>query len=219
MDTLPRKDRTAALNYEYQQWELGYRSIAGVDEAGRGPWAGPVAAALVVLPLDNPDLETLLHGAKDSKEMTARQRTALADTIKNTAMAWGIGFADVSEIAALGIAPAIKLAYARALHRAEIVPDFLLIDHMKWTESNLPQLNLTRGDQLSLSIACASILAKTWRDEQMQALSRHYPHYGFDKHKGYGTPQHRAAIERHGVLAGVHRDTFAPIIALREAQA
>jgi ribonuclease HII len=219
MDTLPRKDRTAALNFEQQQRALGYRLIAGVDEAGRGPWAGPVSAALVVLPLDNPDLEILLHGARDSKDMTPRQRAALVETIKSTATAWGIGYAEVDEIATTGLAPAIKLAYARALLAAEITPDFLLIDHMRWTESNLPQLNLTRGDQLSLSIACASILAKTWRDDQMTHLSQRFPQYGFEKHKGYGTPQHRAAIEQYGVLEGVHRLTFAPIMALREAKA
>lgn len=219
MSVPARKDRTAALNYEHQQWALGYRRIAGVDEAGRGPWAGPVSAALVILPLDNPDLETILHGARDSKEMTARQRTFIADIIKTTATAWGIGFAEVAEIATIGLAPAIKLAYARALEAAPATPDFLLIDHMRWTESNMPQLNLTRGDQLSLSIACASILAKTWRDDHMHTLHQQYPQYEFGKHKGYGTAVHRAAIERYGVLDGVHRDTFAPIIALREAKA
>lgn len=215
MENLLRRDRTAGLEYEQLAIQQGYRHIAGLDEAGRGPWAGPVAAAAVMLPPEQADLAEALKGARDSKQMTPRQRQQRADIIRQTALTWGIGSASVAEIERIGIASAVRLAFQRALDACQLAADYLLIDYMPWPQNPLPQRHLTRGDTLSLSIACASILAKTWRDDLMTELHQQYPQYGFDAHKGYGTAAHRAALARYGALDGVHRATFAPIRALQ----
>jgi ribonuclease HII len=211
----PRK--TAGLDYELTYSQHGYRFIVGIDEAGRGAWAGPVAAGAVCLPIADSHLRERLEGVRDSKQLTARSRAELVETIKTTALAWGVGDASSAEIDRIGIAAATRLAMRRALFKLmesqpTIQPDLLLLDFVKWQDAPIacPQHHLKKGDQLSLTIAAASILAKTWRDEYMRDLERQYNGYEFARHKGYGTPQHSAALKSRGVTP-VHRTTFAPV--------
>jgi ribonuclease HII len=215
MNDEKRRNKTASLKLEQECLAAGHRYVYGVDEAGRGPWAGPVAAGIVALPLDRADLPELLKGVKDSKQMTHRQREAAAGMIKSIALAWGVGSASADEISVLGLTAGVKLAMQRALDLAVISsgfqPDYLLMDKMHWTEiESIPHQNLVKGDQLSLSIAAASVLAKTWRDEFMLELHAEFPYYGFDHNKGYGTEAHRAALATYGV-SPVHRRNYAPV--------
>ena len=194
---------------------MGCRTIFGIDEAGRGPWAGPVAAGAVALPLSRKDLNKALAGVRDSKMMTPLQRAALVDTIKEVALAWGIGHATAREIDEMGILPATKTAMQRALDNAledsDLEPDCLFLDYMLWPERrDIPQVSIVSGDQHSLSIAAASVLAKVWRDEFMLELDAEFPHYGFAKHKGYGTTEHRLALEKYGATE-FHRQYYKPI--------
>jgi ribonuclease HII len=196
--------------YEEQAHAQGYQRVAGLDEAGRGPWAGPLVAAAVILP-DVATLPDQLKGARDSKQMTHRQRARLAEVIKQVALAYGVGVVSADEIVAHGLGAALRLAYQRALDACDMPADFLLIDHTKWPQQTLPHLSITHGDQLSLSIACASILAKIWRDQHMIELHTQHPVYGFDRNKGYGTAQHSAAIQAYGIVQGVHRLNVRPV--------
>jgi ribonuclease HII len=178
-----------------------------LDEAGRGALAGPVAVGAVILP-DIPPLARTLRGARDSKQLTPLQRDRLAPRIKEAARAWGIGLSSAEEIDSLGIVAATRLAALRALGSLPLLPDYLLTDfRLELPELDLPQTSLVKGDQRSLSVACASILAKTARDELMRALDSEYQGYGFARHKGYGTAFHRAALARLG-SSPVHRKTF-----------
>lgn len=211
MTKTPRRDNTAPLTYEAQAHAQGYRHVAGLDESGRGPWAGPLAAAAVILP-DTATLPEQLKGARDSKQMTHRQRLRVAEVVKHVALAYGVGVVSADDITALGLAAALRLAYQRALDACRVQPDFLLIDHTRWPEQPIPHWSITHGDQLSLSIACASILAKTWRDQYMTELHAQHPAYGFDHNKGYGTPQHSAAIRAYGIVPGVHRLNVRPVM-------
>ena len=193
------------LSFETALWNAGIETIAGIDEAGRGPLAGPVAAAAVVLP---PGLDAVcLAGVRDSKQMTSRQREAGAARIRQSARAWGIGFASAQEIDALGILPATRLAVQRALDALSVTPEHLLLDCLLLPEVATPQTSLVKGDCRSLGIAAASVLAKTARDAWMRACEAQHPGYGFAIHKGYGTAAHRAAIERLGPCT-LHRKTF-----------
>jgi ribonuclease HII len=212
-----RLPKTAALKPEHDLIVRGQRLIVGMDEAGRGAWAGPVFAGAVMLPLDRPDLSTALAGVRDSKQMTAHARGVLIAAIKMTALAWGIGSASHHEIDTLGIVPATCLAMRRALDQvtasAPNPPDFLLLDSIRCVDIDtwgLPYQAMVNGDRLSLSIAAASVLAKVSRDEYMREISLKYPKYGFSAHKGYGTTLHRAAIDELGVC-GIHRMSFAPM--------
>jgi len=199
---------TPDLFFEKKLWRAGYKSIAGLDEAGRGALAGPVTVAAVILPDDNPYLTRTLVGARDSKQMTPLARDRLAPRIRETACSWGIGFATSEEIDSLGIVPATRLAALRALEFMQNIPDYLLTDfRLELPELDIPQTALVKGDQKSLSIAAASILAKTARDEFMCGLDSQYPQYGFARHKGYGTQQHRKQIATHG-HSSVHRKSF-----------
>jgi ribonuclease HII len=199
------------LILEHHLRSLGHRLIAGIDEAGRGAWAGPVVAAAVILPLDCPDLLTLLQGVNDSKKLTARQREQAGPTIEDLAVAAAVGAASAAEIDRLGIVPATRLAMQRAVARLNPPPKALLIDAVDLTALvPLPQHSLFYGDAISLSIAAASILAKLSRDRRMTALETHYPGYGFARHKGYGTAVHQAALARLGV-SEIHRQSFAPV--------
>lgn len=212
--------RTAALAHEQALWTQGVRLIAGVDEAGRGAWAGPVAAGAVCLPPERAaDLPALLEGVYDSKQMSARARSALVSRIQATALAWAVGSAAADEIDALGIVPATRLAMERALVvvRQTLQPaplDYLLIDSIRWTNTATPFTALIKGDSLSLSIAAASILAKVARDAWMVEYDELYPGYGFALHKGYGVPLHQAALRERGA-SPIHRLTFAPLRQLR----
>jgi len=195
------------LLHEKKLWRT-WQHIAGLDEAGRGALAGPVCVGTIILPSENPLLLQALSGVRDSKQLTPRKRNQLAPRIKQVARAWGIGFASADEIDELGIVPATRLAANRALEFMQFFPEFLLTDfRLELPELDLPQAALVKGDQCSLSIASASILAKTARDELMIELDTRHPHYGFARHKGYGSLAHRRAISEFG-FSPVHRKTF-----------
>jgi len=200
------------LAVEFGLWRQGISLVAGVDEAGRGAWAGPVAAGAVILS-PAADLIERLKGVRDSKQMTARQRTFWAERIRAVALAWGVGFASCAEIDAIGIVPATRLAMGRALEQLEISPQHLLIDALRLPGVDLPQTAVIKGDAHILSIAAASVLAKTGRDAWMANLDCDYPGYGFARHKGYGTAAHRMALEGLGSCAE-HRKTFKPLLTL-----
>ena len=210
-----RRPKTAGLYHERQYFRCGCRCIIGIDEAGRGPLAGPVAAAAVALPLERADLGRLLRGVRDSKEMSPMQRESLDGSIKELALAWGIGCSPTEEIDQLGIVPATKRAMQRALDNAlamtDVRPDCLFLDYMLWPERReIPQVSIVDGDKHSLSIACASVIAKVWRDARMRELDALFPQYGFAQHKGYGTVAHLRALQRYGPCAA-HRRTFEPV--------
>jgi ribonuclease HII len=195
------------LSNEKKLW-LAYKYIAGLDEAGRGALAGPVCVGAVILPNDNPLLVRTLSAVRDSKQLTPHKRDQLVPCIKEIARSWGIGFASADEIDSLGIVPATRLAASRALEVMPLFPDFLLTDfRLELPELDVSQAALVKGDQRSLSIASASILAKTARDELMVRLDPQYPQYGFARHKGYGTLVHRKMIVKLG-FSPVHRKTF-----------
>jgi ribonuclease HII len=197
------------LSFELLLWEAGAIYLAGLDEAGRGAWAGPVSAAAVILPPD-PGLSTLLKGVRDSKQMTPRQRAAWSGEIRTAAVAWGVGFASQAEIDEVGILPATRLAMQRALAELKPQPQHLLLDAVRLPRLTLPQTVLIKGDQRSLSIAAASVLAKTARDALLVAWDDTYPGYGFARHKGYGTAIHQQALQIKGPCP-LHRLSFAPI--------
>lgn len=210
--------KTASLAHERDLRARGTGAIIGLDEAGRGAWAGPVVAGAVCLPLERDDLLTLLSGVRDSKQLNPHRRARLASRIARVAAAWGVGAASNAEIDSLGIVPATCLAMERALAAAMsaaplMKPTYLLIDAIHWPQLELPHRALIRGDQQSLSIAAASILAKVHRDQLMTDLDRQYPGYGFATHKGYGTAAHRAALAAYG-MTPAHRASFAPLRAL-----
>ena len=192
------------LEFERNLWNDGFTRIAGIDEAGRGAWAGPVAAAAVILPAD-PSLTRTLNRVRDSKLMTPLARETWAPRIKESAVGWGVGFASEEEIDTLGIVPATKLAATRALEN--LLPDYLITDYLIFPEIDLPQTALVKGDQRSLSVAAASVLAKTARDALMRELDGQYPGYGFARHKGYGTRLHQEAIKKLR-RCEIHRKSF-----------
>lgn len=220
---IPRKNLTASLKHEREYYQAGYERILGIDEAGRGPWAGPVAAGCVILPLERRDLSKVLQGVRDSKQMTHWQRIKTAETIKATALAWGTGSASADEINAMGLTKAVKLAMRRAYDMALTDknftrPDCIFLDYMTWAEmGHIPQLSIVAGDNYSLSIAAGSVLAKTWRDAYMLEVDEKYPQYGFAHHKGYGTERHRQAIVEYGVCPE-HRLNYEPIQAILNRQ-
>ena len=180
----------------------GYKMICGVDEAGRGPLAGPVCAAAVILPKG---LE--LPGLNDSKKLTDKKRRELFPIIKEQAIAYGIGLASHEEIDGINILQATYLAMERAIAQLEGKADFALIDGNRAKDFGLPVRTVVKGDSLSASIAAASILAKVTRDDIMMEMAEKYPEYGFDVHKGYGTKAHYEALRAHG-RSPIHRMTF-----------
>jgi ribonuclease HII len=192
------------LEFEQILWNGGFARIAGIDEAGRGAWAGPVAAAAVILPA-NPSLINTLSRVRDSKLMTPLARETWTPRIKESAACWGVGFASAEEIDLLGIVPATKLAAKRALEN--LLPDYLITDYLIFPEIDLPQTALVKGDQRSLSVAAASVLAKTARDALMRNLDDQFPGYGFARHKGYGTSLHQEAL-RKLKQCKIHRKSF-----------
>lgn len=198
------------LHYELRFADEGYVLVAGLDEAGRGALAGPVAAGAAILPASNPELTEQLDGVRDSKTCTPREREILYGRIRQVALASAVGMADAQEIDALGIAPATRLAMRRAIESLAIQPQALLTDWVRLPYLDLPQRNLVRGESESLSIAAASILAKVARDRLLVEFDGQYPAYGFARHKGYGTPEHRAALAELGPCA-IHRRSFAPL--------
>jgi ribonuclease HII len=193
------------LRYEAALWSAGVQHVAGVDEAGMSPLAGPVAAAAVIFAPGS-----RLPGVDDSKKLDPGTRERLAGEIKATAVAWSVAFADVAEIDSLNIYWASRLAMRRALAGLASRVQHVLVDGRPLKGLELPQQAIIKGDAKSLTIAGASILAKTARDELMCKLDAAYPGYGFARHKGYPVPEHRAALRKHGVCA-VHRRSFAPV--------
>ena len=199
-----------SLLHEGRLWSQGYRRIAGLDEAGRGAWAGPVVAAAVILPASRPDLLQRLAGVRDSKQLSPARRETLLEAIQTQALTWGVGQVAPAEIDALGIVPATRQAMHQALASLSPAADYALIDYLPLPDLDLPQFSLPKGDVRVLSIAAASIVAKVIRDQLMVQLDDRYPGYGFARHKGYGTPQHRAALQALGPCA-IHRLSFAPL--------
>lgn len=199
-----------SLAEEYAALEAGYLLVAGMDEAGRGAWAGPVAAAAVVLPLSSAKQLARLDGVRDSKTLSPRSREAMEARVAEVALGVGLGLASAAEIDAMGIVPATRLAMGRAVAALPAVPSFLLIDAVKLPELNIPQKSIVRGDALSLCIASASVVAKVRRDRLMAELDDLHPGYGFARHKGYGTPQHRRMLLQLGV-SPIHRRSFQPV--------
>jgi len=194
------------LTFETELWAAGISAVAGIDEAGRGALAGPVAAGVIILPPDL-DLAKRLDGVRDSKQMTPARREYWAERLPEVTSACGVGMASNEEIDTIGIVPATRLAISRALDSLSVSPQHLLIDYINLPDSPLPQTSLVMGDARSLSIAAASILAKTARDKLLCQLDEQYPGYGFSKHKGYGTAAHRSALRRLGP-SPVHRRSF-----------
>lgn len=206
---IQRLEKEQALFEEMQQFEndarsKGHRLIVGIDEVGRGPLAGPVVAAAVILPEN-----FQLLGVNDSKKLSAKKRDELYAEIQNQAISIGIGMVDHDKIDEINIYQASKLAMGMALEDLCFVPDYLLIDAMK-LDVNIPQESIIKGDARSISIAAASIVAKVIRDRLMDDYGKMYPGYGFENNAGYGTKEHLLGLEKQGICA-IHRKTFAPI--------
>jgi ribonuclease HII len=200
------------LNSEGALWEEGRTLVAGLDEAGRGPWAGPVYAAAVILHADKASL-TALSTVRDSKTLSAGQRARCFDAIIETARAFGVGIGAVEEIDTLGIVPATRLAMQRALEALSVWPEVLILDAIRLPAVPLPQQAFPRADVTCLSVAAAGIVAKVSRDRWMEEIAEvAFPGYGFAQHKGYGTRMHAAALDRMGICP-LHRRSFAPIAA------
>ncbi len=197
------------LRYETPFWKADQTLICGIDEAGRGALAGAVFAAAVVLHPDEQMLSSL-SGVRDSKQMTSLQREFWKEKIKESALTWGVGKSTCQEIDALGILPSTRLAMQRAIEALTIQPVHLLIDAVILHQVDIPQTALIKGDVYCLSIACASVLAKTARDHEMITLDTLHPQYGFARHKGYATLQHRTALQNHGVCP-IHRRSYEPV--------
>lgn len=189
----------------FSQLEAEEGLICGVDEAGRGPLAGPVSAAAVILDPARP-----LDGLNDSKKLSERQRERLAPLIRERALAWSVAYASAAEIDSLNILQATLLAMRRAVVGLDIRPDRVLVDGLYCPDTGIASLAIVKGDAKVAAIAAASILAKTARDQLMLQLHEQYPHYGFAIHKGYPTAAHLAALREHGV-SDVHRRSFKPV--------
>jgi ribonuclease HII len=185
--------------------QLAGRHVAGVDEAGRGPLAGPVCAAAVILHPDHP-----IRGLNDSKQLSAEAREDLADKIRSRALAWAVAWADHEEIDRINILQASLLAMARAVAALSVEPHEVQVDGNQIPPVILPVIAIVKGDSKVKAISAASILAKVERDAAMVRLHVLYPQYGFDVHKGYPTPAHLDALDRHGACA-IHRRSFAPV--------
>ena len=198
---------------------LGYRAIGGVDEAGRGAWAGPLVAAAVILPdlagIDEAALLAQLAGVRDSKTLDHARRERLLTAIESVARAIGVGWVEAEELDRIGLGAANRVAWERAVAALPLPPDYLLLDAFRLPSSALPQDPIVRGDRDCLSIAAASIVAKVTRDRALAALDAQFPPYGFGRHKGYGTAAHQAALCLHGPCPE-HRHSFAALRVLAE---
>lgn len=190
------------LEFEKEALAKGYKSVCGVDEAGRGPLAGPVCAAAVILPEG-----VIIDGVNDSKKLSEKKRESLFDVIREQALSYSIAYATVDEIEEINILNATMLAMRRAINGLEIKADYAMIDGNKIPPLDVDAECIVKGDAKSMSIACASILAKVSRDRLLYKYAEEYPMYGFDKHKGYGTKVHREAILKYGPCP-YHRKSF-----------
>lgn len=199
-----QENKNRMLQYEKTAWSQGFQSIAGIDEVGRGPLAGPVVACAVILPQDFPVL-----GIKDSKKLSHQQRVQLVSEIEKYALAIGYGIRRAEEIDRMNILQATKSAMLEALSQLKILPDLILVD-AEHLDTPIAQKNLIKGDDSSYSIACASILAKEKRDDLMKTYAEIYPEFGFEKHAGYGTKTHLQVLKEYGPTP-LHRKSFAPV--------
>jgi len=190
------------LEFEKEALANGYKSVCGVDEAGRGPLAGPVCAAAVILPEG-----VIIDGVNDSKKLSEKKRESLFDVIREQALSYSIAYATVDEIEEINILNATMLAMRRAIDGLDIKADYAMIDGNKIPPIDIDAECIVKGDAKSMSIACASILAKVSRDRLLYKYAEEYPMYGFDKHKGYGTKVHREAILKYGPCP-YHRKSF-----------
>lgn len=193
--------------YEFEEhlYDQGYHAICGIDEAGRGPLAGPVVVAACILP---PFLR--IDGINDSKKLSAKKREELYRIIVKNAIAYNIVFVSVEDVDTLNIYQATKKGMLEAIHGLKTTPEYCLIDAMPLGELEIPHNSIIHGDARCASVAAASILAKVTRDEYMEKMDVKYPNYGFKKHKGYGTKAHMEALEKYGPCE-IHRKTYAPV--------
>lgn len=195
--------RLTLLNkYETEIFSKGYRYIAGIDEAGRGPLAGPVVAAAVILPQ-----ATMLEGLNDSKKISPKKREQLFNTIKEIALSVSVGIVSEKDIDSLNILNATKKAMLQAINGLKPTAQYLLIDAVSLEQTLIPQMSIIKGDLKSASIAAASIIAKVTRDRIIEEYAKEYPMYGFERHKGYGTREHINAIKEYGACS-IHRLSF-----------
>lgn len=197
---------------ENSLWDSGYSNVCGIDEVGRGCWAGPLVAGAVIFEIKTNSKTKELEQINDSKKISSKKREQLAEFLIHNAKHWGIGFVDSKELDKIGLSRANTLAMERAVQNLGNKPDFCLIDgnEMKWSPNIGLLKNIIKGDSKSISIAAASILAKVFRDKLMNSIDSDYPEYGFNAHKGYGTGLHKKSIIKHGILP-IHRKSFAPI--------
>ncbi|MBO5344983.1 MAG: ribonuclease HII [Clostridia bacterium] len=196
------KEQIENLKFEREEESKGNFLIAGMDEVGRGPLAGPVCVACVIMPLDD-----VIEGIDDSKKLSEKKRDALFEKIKEKAIAYSIEMVDEQTIDKINILEATKLCMKKAVEKLEIKPDVVLVDAIKSLDVTVPIRGIIKGDALSYSIGCASILAKVTRDRLMVELAKEYPEYGFEKHKGYGTKVHIEALKEYGPCI-YHRLSF-----------
>lgn len=195
------------LDFEKDYWQQGVKLVVGLDEAGRGALAGPLCAAAVILPPDHPALEQELFGVRDSKQMSHFDHEQWAAIIQKIALDYAVAWVDPDEIDKLGMARAGRLVFKRAIEGLSKQPQAILVDYFELPEVNIEQTCLVKGDQRSLSIACASVIAKRTRDQRMLELGQLYPGYNFEQNKGYGSPDHLQAIRELG-LCPIHRRSF-----------
>jgi ribonuclease HII len=218
MKTVVTRQTVPTWAHELELCGQGHALVGGVDEAGRGAWAGPLVAGAVILPHpeqlartpDGVDLAEELTALRDSKMLTAATRERLLEAIRSAAVAVGIGIVSSALIDVIGIGPANRLAMARAIRDLGIWPDYLVIDAFKLPSMPIPQRSIIKGDATCMSIAAASVVAKVTRDHMMHEMDELHPGYSFTQHKGYGTRMHADAIRREGV-SPIHRRSFAPI--------
>jgi ribonuclease HII len=196
---------SAPYRYEAHAWRTGVTRVAGLDEAGRGPLAGPVVAAAVVI-----DPDRRIRGVADSKLLSAERRSELYDVIHARAVAVGVAIVDHATIDRINILEATRLAMREALAQLTLAPDLVITDFVALPGLSCPQRNLIDGDARCATVAAASIVAKVTRDRLMLDADKLYPEYGFAKHKGYATPEHLAALDRHGACP-IHRRSFAGV--------
>ncbi len=192
------------LNFENEYTLKGYNVIAGMDEAGRGPLAGPVVCACAIMPLNS---DKIIEGVNDSKKLTPKKRDELYEKIKDTAVCYSIQEVDNKTIDKINILNATRLGMQNCVKNLKVKPDFVLIDYIVGLELDVPNIPIVKGDAKSYSIACASILAKVYRDRLMEELDNKYPEYNFKKHKGYGTKEHIENLKKFG-KSEIHRNTF-----------
>jgi ribonuclease HII len=205
------------LNKEIALLQRGYRYVAGLDEAGRGAWAGPVVAAAVILPCDQPDLLHILVGLNDSKQLTGQERERFFTLIQQVALGTAVGVAPAAVVDTSNVVAATRYAMQQALTTLRLKPDYLLLDHLRLPAIELPQEAFPKADCISLSVAAASVIAKVTRDRLMVEYNEVYPGYAFDRHKGYGTKMHQLALAEHGPCP-LHRLSFQPLKVICQAE-